>query len=449
MTVLVFSLFSIALIGCSGSGGSDEPTGSTTPTTPTAAEISVIPENFNFGIVTGANSVESLDVTIQNNGTKSLTLTDITLSDAVNFALDLDAGASPCRSNTPTIAADANCTVNVDFVPQDVTIPAEGIDYDAVLTISSDDPTTPEVEVGLTGKRQNVTEITVKINQIDAPCPRVAGTPVTAYISVMDQGGFPVTSLGAAEFALTEEGTSQSVDTTFISSDNDNPVTISIALLMDYSGSITDESDNVNDMENAALSFISQLGDNDEAEVIKYAREIEIAQSFTNDKTLLSEAITSTPNTDGPTRLYDAIERAIDDLSQPERTKDRSAIVIITDGIDNDGSGNPLSDSTLEDVIAGATANGIPVFTVGLGESVNEDLLQQIADDTGGTFSSSATSDNLTTIYLQLASLLFTDQYVLTYNTGLDGSQAATLSVTATYAPGISSSNTKEILACE
>jgi Ca-activated chloride channel family protein len=463
LTLFLSMIFSFSLVGCGGGGGddSDEPaasnstttTNTTTTTTSTAPEISVLPESFDFGIVTDVNSVEPLEVTIQNNGTANLVVSDITLSDTVNFSLDLNGGTTPCGSSTPTVAADANCTVIIDFDPQDATIPAEGIDYPAVLSVLSNDTTSPQVDIDLAGKRQDITEINVTINQIDA-CPRSVGEQVKAYVSVTDQGGFPVTTLEAADFALTEtlRGASTSytpsADATFIDRNSANPVTISIALLMDYSYSITQEPDNVTDMENAAISFVSQLGGSDEAEVIKYSTTIERVQSFTSDQTSLSTAIQSTwTDAGGTTALYDAIALAVEDISAS--AKDRTAIIVITDGEDNDGSGEPLSDSTLEEVVIDAKLEGVPVFTVGLGDRVNPDLLQFIADQTGGTYSASTTSDNLATIYQQLASILFTDQYVLTYNTQLDSTQIGTLQVTATYATGITGSDTIDILTCD
>ena len=465
LALFLSMIFSFSLMGCGGGGGDDSDesaasnsttttnTTTTTTTTSTAPEISVLPESFDFGIVTDVNSVEPLEVTIQNNGTADLVVSDITLSDTVNFSLDLNGGTTPCGSSTPTVAADANCTVIIDFDPQDATIPAEGIDYPAVLSVLSNDTTSPQVDIDLAGKRQDITEINVTINQIDA-CPRSVGEQVKAYVSVTDQGGFPVTTLEATDFALTETvrgastAYSPSADATFIDADSANPVTISIALLMDYSFSITQEPDNVTDMENAALSFVSQLGENDEAEVIKYSTTIERVQPFTSDQTSLSTAIQSTwSGAGGKTALYDAIALAVEDISGS--TKDRTAIIIITDGEDNDGSGEPLSDSTLEEVIIDAKLDGVPVFTVGLGDRVNPDLLQFIADQTGGTFSASTTSDNLATVYQQLASLLFTNQYVLTYNTTLDSTQIGALQVTATYATGITGTDTIDILTCD
>jgi len=441
---IVLILFSLLVIGCSGDDDSDTPANTTDDSSDTPTpEISVLPESYDFGTVTGANSAAPLEVTIQNSGSADLIVSDISLSDTTHFSLDLTNGDNACASATPTITASNSCTVTVDFLPQDTEIPADGISYTATLAIQSNDSTTRAFDLDLSGIRQDVTSISVKINQIDA-CPRDVGSSVTAYVSVTDQAGFPVTTLDIDDFSLIEADVDvQSSSTSLVN----NSVSLSVALLMDYSFSITQEPDNITDMEKAATDFIEQLGDNDEAAIIKYATTIEITQPFTSDKTSLINAIQSTPDVGTKTAFYDSLDTAIATISAS--AKDRKAIIINTDGEDNDGDGNPLSTSTISDIIDEAVANGVPIFTVGLGDRVDPDLLEQISEATGGTFSSSATSDNLSTIYSQLADLLFTDQYVLTYETGLGSVDSGNLQVTVTYSSDISGSDTKSIQTCQ
>jgi Ca-activated chloride channel family protein len=421
---ILVMLSALGIIGC-GSSGSDSTA---------SPQLVVLPADFDFGIVTDDNSVAPLDVTIKNVGAANLFVSNIILTDSVNYDLDLNGGAIPCSSTAPLLATGGRCTVTVSFMPQSFST------FSADLNITSNDPTTPTFDMSLLGSKQNISEANVKINQIEA-CPRPG--MATVYVSVNDQGGFPIKTLDAGDFSITEAGVDKTV-TSAVSVDD--TVTLSVALLMDYSFSIAQEPDNVTDMENAARSFINQLGINDEAEIIKYATNIEVTQAFTSSVAALNNAIASTPNLGGgETRLYDAIVQAVTDISI--RSKDRKAIIVITDGEDNDGTGNPLSSNTLADVITGAITQGVPVFTVALGNA-NPTILQQLADDTGGTFSDSTTSDNLATIYQQLANLLFTDQYILTYSSTLADNVSGLLEVTATYAPTISGTDTKTILTC-
>lgn len=436
LAMILFALTPIVFPGCGGGGGGDSSTPASPPASVTPAPaLKVLPADFDFGIVTNGNAVDTLEVTVENSGTADLSVSDIALSgtDKDNYLLNLNGGTSPCGSAASTIAVASNCTVTVDYAPQDFRT-----HNDADLTILSNDPVSPTYNMSLMGSKEDISEVNVKINQIEA-CPRANAK---VYVSVTDQGGFPITTLDKDDFTLTEDG---NVKTTATAVPVNDTATLSVALLMDYSRSITIEPDNVADMQNAAIDFVNQLGANDEAEIIKYATTIEVTQPFTPDKALLTQAIQSTPNVGTHTALFDAVSQAVTDISAS--TKARRAIIIITDGKDDDGEGGSQSASDLAQVIAAANANGVPVFTVGLGDA-DATILQQLADDTGGTYSDSTTSDNLATIYQQLADLLFTDQYILTYTSGLASTATGDLSVTATYAGLPPGTDTKEIPAC-
>ena len=419
---------SIALIGCGGGGSSSS--GSSPTPTPT---LKVLPADYDFGIVTPGNTVETLEVTIQNTGNADLLISNIALTDANNFSLDLNGGTTPCGSTAPTITAGSSCTATVDFTP------AATDSFSADLRIQSSDTRTPTFNMSLLGSMQDINSIDAKINQIDA-CPRPG--LATIYVSVTDQGGFPVVGLDASAFSITEASTPKTIASAM---HIDDTVTLSVALLMDYSGSVTGEPDNVTDMGNAAINFVNDLRANDEAEIIKYGTSIEVSQTFTSNVSDLITAIQATPNVGVHTALYDAVMKAVDDLSL--RTKNRKAIIVITDGRDDDGSGNPMSVNSLNDVIANASTNGVPVFTIGLG-SADAAILQQLADETGGTYSDSTTSDNLATIYRQLSDILFTDQYVLTYDSDLASTASGDLTVMVTYDTLTPKSDTKMIQAC-
>ena len=70
-----------------------------------------------------------------------------------------------------------------------------------------------------------------------------------------------------------------------------------------------------------------------------------------------------------------------------------------------------------------------------------------MADDTGGLYYESASSDNLRTIYQQLSDVLFEDTYILTYTSGLGADVTADLTIGAT-SGAITGNNTKEITSC-
>ena len=384
--------------------------------------IQVLPSSYDFGTVTPNNSPAALEVEIQNNGLLALTVSDVFLSDTTNFALDLTGGTHPCITSSPIISAGDKCTFEVNFTPGSYGR------LDAVLTIRSDDSTNPTINVPLSGIRDDaVSELNVRINQVESTsCPIPV---VTAYVSVTDQGGYPVTTLAAYDFLITEVGGYVGFPTgaPFVSEVSE---TISVALVMDYSLSITKLQDSVDDMQESVASFVDNLGQDDEAEIIKFATTIAVAQAFTSNKTLLKDAITTPLDVGTQSALYDAVVRAVNDTAL--RLKNRKAVIVITDGVDDDGSGNPISTNNLNDVINYANGTGVPIFTVGFDGKINSAVLQQMANDTGGQSYSAATSDNLRNIYNQLAAILFQDQYVLTYNSGLGVGDTANLTIEAT-----------------
>jgi len=423
--VFLLLLLPIAFLGCSG-GGDSAPA--------PRPSMQVLPSSYDFGAVTPGNSPENLEVEIENNGASALTVSDIILGDP-NFVLNLDGGLNPCFTASSTIAAGSNCTFEVNFSPG-----SDG-EFHATLTINSNDPSNPTLNLPLSGIREPISELNVRINQVESTgtCPNPV---VTAYVSVTDQGGYPVTSIAADDFSITEVGGYTGVPTSasFVL----NSATVSVALVMDYSASITNVQDAVTDMEESVASFVDNLGMDDEAEIVKFASTIAVAQDYTSNKTQLKDAIHNPLDVGTQTVLYDAIVQAVDDTVL--RSKNRKAVIVITDGIDDNGLGSQLSNNSLNDVINNAKSNGVPIFTIALGDQANSAILQQIADDTGGQVYKATTSDNLRTIYQQLADVLFHDQYIITYNSGL-GAGTADLTIGATLG-AIVGNDTKEITAC-
>ena len=145
--------------------------------------LTVLPADFNFGIVTTGNFAESLEVTIQNTGTADLDVTSIVLSDTSNFDLNLNAGNNPCASNAPTITAGSSCTATVNFTPTTYNT------FSTDLTIQSNDPNSPIYHMNLMGVKQDITAVNVKINEIKA-CPRPSPLPLRFTFPLSIRAGF-------------------------------------------------------------------------------------------------------------------------------------------------------------------------------------------------------------------------------------------------------------------
>jgi Ca-activated chloride channel family protein len=436
-------LFSIIILGCGsgGGGGSNLSGGGSIKSgggsnlsgggSMKSASIQVSPSAYDFGPVTPGNSPAPLYVEIKNNGTGSLNVSNISLQDTTNFTLNLNGGSNPCGSASKTVIAGDRCTAEVRFQPQSTD------SFSTNLTITSNDSANSELYCPLSGSREDISTLNVRINQVGITCP--SGI-VTAYVTVMDQGGYPVTGLTIDDFSITE--TAGYAGPPASSSYVENNATLSVALAMDYSRSVILDPDMVSDMKEGAVSFVNHLGAEDEAEFITFTSKVNIIQSFTSDHNLLLAAIDTPFDTNAAgTALYDAGKIAID--TTESRSKDRKAVVIMTDGEDNSSS------IGVDDLINYSLSKNVPLFPVGLGDLTDDVDLKKLADSTGGQYYTASNSDNLRNVYLQLADVLLSFQYILTYNSGLADGTTADLTIGATLPlTTIAGSNTRSITSC-
>ncbi len=109
---------------------------------PIQPQISVSPASFNFGNAPVGTSLP-VTIAISNSGAANLNITSMTLSDSVNYALNINGGSNPCGSATATLSPSASCTVTVTFSPQSTGI------FNSTFTISSNDPVNPTTSVPL------------------------------------------------------------------------------------------------------------------------------------------------------------------------------------------------------------------------------------------------------------------------------------------------------------
>jgi VWFA-related protein len=152
---------------------------------------------------------------------------------------------------------------------------------------------------------------------------RVNTTLVTLPVSVTDRDGRYIPNLRKEDFRLWEDGVEQPV--AFFSS-VDKP--FSVVLMLDTSGSTRFRLEEIQD---AAITFVSQLRQDDRVMIVSFDDDIRILTEFTNDRSRLRDAIRRTRPGDG-TKLYDAV-----DLVMNQRLNDiagRKAIVLFTDGVD-------------------------------------------------------------------------------------------------------------------
>lgn len=417
---ILFAFFSIAISGCS------EISDFEIVAPPPAVQISPL-TNFDFGMITEGNMASPLEILITNIGTTRLDVSSIALSDATNFQLNTMTGTKPCGTLSPVLLKGESCTIEIAFqAVQTGTLTA-------TIDITSNDPNSPK-QLTLTGTSEPVDiSLNVTINQVElAACPQV-----TAFVSVTDQGNFPIEGLLAADFTITEDSTPVGIptDSSFVGEVTEP---ISIALVMDNSSSMQDI--DIAEMDKAAIKIIEQLSPLDEAEIIKFDRLVYLEQAFTSDKALLIAAINTVRDSSG-TALYDAVQDAVDHTAN--QISNRKAVIVITDGNDND------STASLNGIIANAETKGIPVFVVALGNNINISALQMIAAGTSGEFYEADVAQNFRTILQQQVSeVLFTDQYILSYDSSSTGGSVVNLTIDATMLGGFTGGDSRQIMLC-
>ncbi|MBV9788766.1 MAG: VWA domain-containing protein, partial [Chloroflexi bacterium] len=152
---------------------------------------------------------------------------------------------------------------------------------------------------------------------------------------------------------------------------------IKIALVIDASGSMQQE---IGDVKAAAQKFVDKAPNNAQIAVFSFARQLEQKQDFTpkEQANVIKNAIVSiqnlAPGTDN-TCIYDAAFGAINSLNNAQNTspQERRAVVLFTDGIDNERKDPSVACSDIKEpnVISQANEinqNRIPVqiHTMGL-----------------------------------------------------------------------------------
>jgi len=246
-----------------------------------------------------------------------------------------------------------------------------------ILSCSSDDG--PRIIEAFSDLNDAVT------TEIETTIPRVeisqSGNEITILLSVTDQEGKPLQkfTIGNYQVEVIVNGNSEIVANDRITLteldefSNSNP--LAAATTLDYSGSMS--SRDISDMELAIKSFINLKSANDLISIIKFASSVLQVQDFTTNTTLLNDAINANHNIGSSTAFYSACELGLDKANEISNVL--PLVIGFTDGFDN------RSSISLPNLILKAQSLGIPIYTIGFGNS-SQSSLQQLADDTGGRF---------------------------------------------------------------
>ncbi len=150
---------------------------------------------------------------------------------------------------------------------------------------------------------------------------------VNFILAVSDEQGRPVTDLEAGDFSVFEDGVEQTV-----SAAGSDSAPFNLAVLLDLSGSTKPD---IAPMRRAARGFVEIARPGDR--VALYAMSggmLRVISQLTADREELLDRIERLPRVTGPSPLYDVITLAYaEDLHK--RPGERNALIVVSDGIDN------------------------------------------------------------------------------------------------------------------
>ncbi len=156
---------------------------------------------------------------------------------------------------------------------------------------------------------------------------RVDSQLTTLNVSVVDRNtSRGVTGLTQRDFDLLEDGARQEI-VQFESSE----APFDLVLLIDVSGSTRDK---VKLIRAAALRFVSAARPSDRIAIISFAGQPVLVSPFTLNRELLRQRVEAIDTAAGDTKVYDAIEFALRQVPQGTTGSRRTALVLMSDGLD-------------------------------------------------------------------------------------------------------------------
>ncbi len=169
-------------------------------------------------------------------------------------------------------------------------------------------------------------------------------------------------------------------------------VPIYVVLVLDSSGSMGGAAE---DLKKAAKQALENTPNDSYFSVVKFDESISLLQDFTQNIYAVSAAIDRYAVAPKGTCLYDAAYSAVESL-QKTAIAGRRAIILFTDGKDENQDGKVCSKHTYQELTDLAMKDQVPINAIGLSYkkgNVNEVELNSMAASTGG-FAAIATQDN-------------------------------------------------------
>ncbi len=230
---------------------------------------------------------------------------------------------------------------------------------------------------------------------------------ISVYFELRRPDGSFKLDAGREAFRVLEDGRERPIV------EFDAPVTVrsnpsTVVLVLDQSGSMLQD-DRMGALKRAVATFLKAMPEGSKLAVIAFSSEVRLICPFTTDRSRVMAAVEGLEAV-GATRYFDAVAAALSLLS---RETGRRAVLAMTDGKDTQSQ---LAD--LASVVALARKANLPVHTLALGGELDDATvaLRTLASSTRGQHYSAIDSDQLRTIYEEIARRLGST-YRLTYAT--------------------------------
>src|SRR4030095_11606607 len=251
---------------------------------------------------------------------------------------------------------------------------------------------------------------------------KLGRTMVTLDVTVLDPSNKPVMDLKQEEFVVTEDKIPQKIE--FF---NREQVPVSLVFAIYTSGSMRPKLDTV---VKASTNLVKAGRPGDEIGVIEFKDQPELLEEFTSDVNDVIDTLNGLVAS-RQTAMLDALYLAAD-YSNKERKKRREAVLVVTDGLDND------SYYKFNEVVNHLREIEVQIYLIGFINDLDRDagvfkksakdkaetLLNKLAEETGGKAFYPRELSEVQTIAQQISTDLRT-QYSIGYyptNTRKDGS---------------------------
>ena len=215
--------------------------------------------------------------------------------------------------------------------------------------------------------------------------------------------GKDVPKLTKDDFKIYEDGKLQQ-----IAALNTSDAPFDIVLLLDLSGSTSDK---VALIKKTTKRFIEMKRDMDRVAIVTFNSTQTVISQLESDKQKLFDLLSKIKGV-GASKVWDSEKFAIDMLKKDSPAGRRKGVVVMTDGIDNDlfYTPGPGSDIMFGDLVEEVRNGQVAIFPIflnpngpgGDGSRLVDDArrtMQLLADDSGGTFYTTANLESLNEVY--------------------------------------------------